>query len=161
MKWYIKWKIKEQKLCEVIIPYTSQDTTYAMGCFYEYTNMLWKYEFWRRKIRKHTYIHNWTLQLFSQDYDLVFTQLMLRELIFVYEWWNLQFKIDSKRQVIEKLFKAILHLLSEFLPDICWEEVAEEIFFHISFRGLTSYKPTHDLFTSDALKFAGRGNKRM
>ena len=46
---------------------------------------------------------------------------------FIYEWRDLQFKVDFKWQIFEKLFMA------EFLPQICWEKVAEEIFFHISF----------------------------
>ena len=39
----------------------------------------------------------------------------------------LQFQVDSDRQIFEKLFMTILFLLSEFLPEICWEEVAAEI----------------------------------
>ena len=53
---------------------------------------------------------------------------------FIHEWRNLQFKV---------------YLLSEFLPEICWEEVTLEIFLHIfvlmsdlGFTGLTSNKPT-------------------
>ena len=34
---------------------------------------------------------------------------------------------------LEKLFMAILLLVSEFLPEICWEEITEEILFRISF----------------------------
>ena len=45
---------------------------------------------------------------------------------------SLQFKVDSKQQIFEKLFNGNFHLLLEFLPDGCREEVAEEIFFHIS-----------------------------
>ena len=33
----------------------------------------------------------------------------------------------------EKLFMAIFYLLSEFLPDICWEKIAEEILFVFCF----------------------------
>ena len=69
---------------------------------------------------------------------------MLCSLIFIHEWRELQFKVDSERQIVKKL--------SEFLPEICWEEIPEEIFFfHIWFRCLTwdtdldftSNKPTH------------------
>ena len=33
--------------------------------------------------------------------------------------------------------------LLEFLPDICWEKMAEEILFVFCFDGFTSNKPTH------------------
>ena len=56
---------------------------------------------------------------------------------------------------------AILFLLSKNLPDICWEKIAEEIFFHISSSwrclarglnwGLTSNKPSHYLFVINSL----------
>ena len=42
---------------------------------------------------------------------------------FIYEQWDLQFKVDSKRQIFEKHYMAIL-----FLPEICREQIAEEIF---------------------------------
>ena len=31
--------------------------------------------------------------------------------------------------LFEKLFMAIFYLFPEFLPEICWEEIAEEILF--------------------------------
>ena len=76
---------------------------------------------------------------------------------FIHEWRHLQFKVDSERQIFE------------FLPEILWKEVAEEIFSHISLswrcltwglnRSLTSYKVTHnpldhgDLFPNIHNKF--------
>ena len=38
---------------------------------------------------------------------------------FVYEWWNLQFKVDFERQIFRATFHGILILLSEFLAKIC------------------------------------------
>ena len=33
-------------------------------------------------------------------------QLMLCVLIFMHEWWNLQFKVDPEAQIFKKLFMA-------------------------------------------------------
>ena len=52
----------------------------------------------------------------------------------LHEWQDLQFKVDSERQIFEKLFMAILFLLSEFLPEICREEATEKMFFFFIFR---------------------------
>ena len=48
---------------------------------------------------------------------------------FKHECRNLNFKIYSEWQISENLFVAILFSF----PAICWEPVAEEIFFHILF----------------------------
>ena len=81
-----------------------------------------------------------------------------------------------------KTFHGNFISFAKFLPEICWEEVAEEIFCYISFswrwlnwdlkRGLTSHKPAHYLVdlnlsenksTSEKLfKTTGhRGNKKI
>ena len=58
---------------------------------------------------------------------------MLRILIL-----NLQLNVDSEWQIFEKLFHGRFIYSQGFLPEICWEEIAEEIFFfHISFWWLT------------------------
>ena len=62
----------------------------------------------------HTFIHNWSLQPFSQDYDLAsHTNFMFCALIFIHKWWNLQFKVDSERQISGQIF------LAEFRSEIC------------------------------------------
>ena len=48
---------------------------------------------------------------------------------YVHKWRDLQFKIDSERQLFWETFHGNFDLLSEFLPQICWEEIAEEILF--------------------------------
>ena len=40
-----------------------------------------------------------------------------------------QFKVDSERQFFLGNFSWQFYLLSEFWPEICWEEIAEEILF--------------------------------
>ena len=100
------------------------------------------------------HIHNWLLQPFSQDYSLVSHTTHVVCLNFIREWRDLQFNVDFEQQIFEKLFQSRIYLPSECLSEICWEEIAEEIFvFHISFwwltwnmnPGLTSNKPTHYL----------------
>ena len=98
-----------------------------------------------------TYIHNWPLQPFSQDYGLASHTTQVVCVNFRREWRDLQLKVDSERQIFWETFSWQVYLLSEFLPEICWEEVAEEIFFVVCFddwpgiRSLAfaSNKPTH------------------
>ena len=79
------------------------------------------------------YIHNWSLQPFSQDYDLVsYTN-------FTHEWRYLRFKVDSERQIVWRNFSwQYFILFLEFLPEICWEAVVEEIFILIHILVLMS-----------------------
>ena len=51
----------------------------------------------------HTYIHNWPLQPFSQNYGLVSHTTHVVCVNFKHKWRDLQFKIDSERQIFEKL----------------------------------------------------------
>ena len=85
----------------------------------------------------YTYIHNWPLQSFSQDCSLAFHSTHVVVVNFIHEWWDLQFNVYSERQICEKLFHGRFILLSEFLPEICWEEIAEEILFIFHFWWLT------------------------
>ena len=55
-----------------------------------------------------TYIHNWSLEPFSQDYDLASHITYVVCVNFIHEWRELQFKVDSERQIFEKFFIAIL-----------------------------------------------------
>ena len=52
---------------------------------------------------------------------------------FIHKWRDLQSNVDSEWQIFWESFSWQFNLLSEFLPEICWEEVAEEIFFYFSF----------------------------
>ena len=79
---------------------------------------------------KYYYIHNWPLQSFSQDYGLTLHTTHLVCINFIHEWRDLQSNVDFW----ETFFMAGFYLYSEFLPEICWEEIAEKIcFFCISF----------------------------
>ena len=48
---------------------------------------------------------------------------------FIYKWRELQFQIDSERQIFWEIFHDNFYLLSEFLLEICWEEIAAELLF--------------------------------
>ena len=65
-----------------------------------------------------TYIHNWPLQAFSQDCSLAFHATHVVCVNFIREWRDLQFNVDSERQIFEKLFMENLFPL-RFLPEIC------------------------------------------
>ena len=64
------------------------------------------------------YIHNWPLQHFSQDYDLASCVTYVVWVNFIYKWRNLQFKVDSKRQICEMVFKAVLFALRIFAGNL-------------------------------------------
>ena len=48
---------------------------------------------------------------------------------FIHKWRDLQFKVNSERKSSWETFHGSFNLLSEFLPEICWEKFAEEILF--------------------------------
>ena len=53
---------------------------------------------------------------------------MLCVLIFIHKWRDLQFKVTSERQIFRETFHGSFNLLSELLPEIYLEEVAQKIF---------------------------------
>ena len=59
---------------------------------------------------------------FSQDYDLAVYPICVVSINFIHEWRDLQFKVDSERQIFEKLLMAILkenkkRKINKFLSD--------------------------------------------
>ena len=69
-----------------------------------------------------------------QDYDLVPNTTHVVCFNFIRKWRDLQFKRRPWTTDFWETFTWQVYLLSEFLPEICWAEIAEEIFFfHISF----------------------------
>ena len=112
--------------------------------FYESVFMNYKWG----KIKLLTYIR---IYICMSELRFSFTPLMLFVLFFIREWWDLQFEIDFEWQ----FFFLFLFTLRVFLFNIYWKEVAQEIFFLISFcwryltwvlnHGLMSTKSTHYL----------------
>ena len=110
----------------------------------------------QHKCRKHylthcqTYIHNWLLQPFSQDYWPSFSHhFMLCVLIFIHKWRDLQFKVDSERQIFWETFHGNFISTLRFLLS----GNRRRNTFRISFwcltwdsnPGFSSNKPTHYL----------------
>ena len=80
---------------------------------------------------KYIYIHTNIIGHYNPSIriiDLFFHTTYVVCVNFIHKWRDLQFKVDSKRQIWET-FSWQFYLLSEFLPEICWEEIAEEILF--------------------------------
>ena len=57
---------------------------------------------------------------------------MLCRLILFISGRTYSLKSTPNDRFLEKLFMAAFNLLSGFLPEICWEEIAEEIYFSYS-----------------------------
>ena len=56
----------------------------------------------------HAYIHNWSQQFFSQDYNRISHIIYDVCVNFIHELQNQHFKVDFEQQIFEKLFTAIL-----------------------------------------------------
>ena len=53
------------------------------------------------------YKHNWPLQPFSQDYGIASHTTYVVCVNFIHKWWDLQFTVDSERQIFEKHFHGM------------------------------------------------------
>ena len=95
----------------------------------------------RRTYAIHTYIH--TLLVITTQSGLQSVRIMYLVshtsyvvcVTFIHKWYRPSLKSTPNDRFFEKLFMAVFfNLLSEFfLPEICWEEIAEEIFFVFCF----------------------------
>ena len=47
---------------------------------------------------------------------------------FIHNCQDLQFKANFERQIFVRNFSRQFYLLAEFFPEICWGEIAKEIF---------------------------------
>ena len=79
--------------------------------------------------------HNWSIQPFSEDYNLASHTNYVVCVSFIHKWRGLQFKVDSERQIFFfwETFHGNFISLPEFLPEICCEGIVEEILFFILF----------------------------
>ena len=68
----------------------------------------------------HTYIHTYVHKY------LVFHITYVVCVNFMRKWRDLQFKVDSRTTDFLRNFLWQFYLRSEFLPEICWEEITEE-----------------------------------
>ena len=83
---------------------------------------------------------------------------------FIHKWQNLQFKVVSERQIFWETFHCSFNLLSEFSPEICWEEGNRRrntfriLFWCLAWcsdSGFSSNKPTHYLLQQGNFTIGG------
>ena len=102
------------------------------------------------------YIHTYIIGHYNPSVrimDLVSPTTYVACVNFIHHWRDLQFKVDSERQIFWETSHGSFYLLSKFLPEICWEEIAKEILFVFRFwclawdsnPGFWFNKPTHYL----------------
>ena len=108
----------------------------------------------------HTYIHNWPLQPFSQDYWPSFSHHIYCVLI-LHKWRDLQFIVNSERQIYLRNFSwQFLFTLRVFARNLLRGNRRRNTF-RISFWclawdsnfGFSSNKPTHYLLDHGDLSF--------
>ena len=75
--------------------------------------------------------HTYSLQQFSQDYNLASHKTYVVCVNFMHKWRDLQFKVNSDRQIFLRNCSWQFYLLFELLPEICEEKIPAEIFFNI------------------------------
>ena len=83
-----------------------------------------------------TYIYTYVIGHYNPSVriiDLVSHATCVVCVIFIHKCLDLQFKVDSERQIFGETFHGNFYILSEILPEICWEESAEEILFVFCF----------------------------
>ena len=103
----------------------------------------------------HTYIYTYITGHYNPSVriiDLVSHTTYVVCANFIHKWQDLQFKVDFERQIFWETFRGNFILLSEFMPKICWEEIAEELLFVFCFDiwpgsnpGFSSNKSTYYL----------------
>ena len=113
--------------------------------------MLCYFSVYTLQINNNNYIHNWSL--IHPSVRIMTSLLTLLVCVnFIHEWRHLQFKIDSERQIFEKLVMAILFTLRVFARNLLRRSRRRNIFIFSYWcltwglnSGFTSNKPTHYL----------------
>ena len=83
----------------------------------------------------HTYIHNWPLQPFSQDYGLDSHTIHVVCVNFIPEWRDLQLNVDSERQIFEKLFHGRFIYSQSFCQKSAERKLPKKYFSYLIFDG--------------------------
>ena len=78
------------------------------------------------------YIPNWSLQPFSHNYDLASHSTYVVCVSFYLKDGTYSLQSAQKNRLVRS-FSRQFYLLSDFSPEICWEEVVEEIFLYFRF----------------------------
>ena len=83
---------------------------------------------------EHIYLLHYLLQLYIQHYDLsALISFVLDVSISTHDRWNIEFNVESKWQIFEKLFTAMFYLLSDFLPENWMKESFQRKYFFFSY----------------------------
>ena len=101
----------------------------------------------------HIYIHNWPLQPFTQDYGLASYTTHVACVNFIREWRDLQFNVDSERQIFEKLFLGRFIYSQSFCQKSDEKKSSKKYFSYFIFddwpgtqtHTFASNKPTHNI----------------
>ena len=97
-------------------------------------------------------MHNWPLQPFSQNYGLASHITHVVCVNFMREWRDLQFNVDSERQIFEKLFHGNFIYSQTFCQKSAERKSSKKYFSYFNFfddwpgirtQAFASNKPTH------------------
>ena len=99
------------------------------------------------------YIPNWPLQPLSQDYGLFSHTTHIMCVNFIREWRDLQFNVDSERQIFEKLFHGRFIYSQSFCQKSAERKSPKKYFSYLIFddwpgirtQAFASNKPTHNI----------------
>ena len=94
-------------VCQCIMAtWFNHDLTLLAECLRKLPPQTWQFLVWKEK--HITYIHNWSLQPFSWDYEQASHSTYNVSVNFIHKRGVLQFKADHERVILQKLFMAIL-----------------------------------------------------
>ena len=79
------------------------------------------------------YIHNWSLQPLSQDYDLVSHNTYVMCVNFIHEEHELHFKFGCELLIFEKIFMEIFYISSKFFQQSAERKPPKKYFNIFSF----------------------------
>ena len=106
---------------------------------------------------RHTYIHNWLLQPFSQAYGLASHTTHVVCVNFICEWRDLQFNVDSERQILRNFFMAGLFTFRVFARNLKSPKKYFSYFIFDDWTGIRTQvfafnKPTHYILDHGGFK---------
>ena len=120
------WYILEGSQCLYVYNNTRKSVTFVnSSCKAVYSFALKGIYF-----KTHTHIYNWPLQPFNQDYGLASYTTHIVCINFTCEWRDLQFNVDSERQIFEETFPGQVYCLSQ---DFWQKSRPRNIFFFFKF----------------------------
>ena len=72
------------------------------------------------------------IALYNQSVSIIYLAPHITYVVcvnFTHRWRDQELKKDFKQQILGKaLYANFIHFISEFLPEICWGAVAQQVF---------------------------------